>query len=98
MRGVTGWKHHLDDQQSAAEFHRTATVTENCQTLVFAPIVDDMRQQVGISSRGNTHEETARFDPDVGRQSARLNQCGRVANHMRHVEENASRTWILSEY
>jgi hypothetical protein len=28
MGGVTGWKHHLDDKQSAMGIHRTTTVTE----------------------------------------------------------------------
>ena len=50
MWNVTGGQDHLDDQQSAIRLHGFATMTENCQALVIVPIVQDVRQDVGIAA------------------------------------------------
>ena len=83
-------KHHLDNQQSAARIHRTPTIAEDRQALLFAPIMDDMREKIGIAAAWNTLEETARLYRDALRQPARLNQRGSIANDMREVEEDAA--------
>ena len=42
VRRVAGRHCDLDDWQSAAGLHRTPTVAEDGQPLVFSPIVDDV--------------------------------------------------------
>ena len=73
-----------------ARIHRAPAVAEDREALVLRPIVDDVREQIGIAAAWDALEETARLDRDAVRQSARLNQRRRVANDMRQVVENAA--------
>ena len=57
VRRIAGRKHHLDNQEPAARIHRLPTVAQDQEALVFAPIVDDVRENVGIAAAWNTVEE-----------------------------------------
>ena len=48
MRRIAGWQDHFDNQQSAARIHCLANMAKDRQTPIFAPVVDDMREDVGI--------------------------------------------------
>jgi hypothetical protein len=50
MQRIAIWQHHLDNQQSTAGIHRSSTVTEDRQALLFAPIMDDVREKIGIAA------------------------------------------------
>ena len=41
-------QHELDDEQLRARLHRLAAVAEDGQALVLVPVVDDVRQDVGV--------------------------------------------------
>ena len=84
-------RNHLHDQQSAAGIHRPLTVIEDREALFLAPVMNDVREQIGIATARNPLEEAARLDRDALRQAARLNQRGSVANDMREVEQDAMR-------
>ena len=45
-------------------FHGSADVTENRYALLFAPVVDDMRKDIGVAAGWNPLEEGPRLDGD----------------------------------
>ena len=52
MRSVARWQHHLDDQQRSGWLHGFTTVPENSETLILAPVVNNMRQDVNVAPVG----------------------------------------------
>ena len=81
---------HLDNQQATAGFHGATTVTEDREALCLAPIVNDVREQIGVASAGNMLKETAGLDHDPVFHSAGLDQRRCVAHDMREVVEDTS--------
>src|SRR5664279_942604 len=91
---VTGRQDHIDDQQSAIGLHGFATMTENCQALLIAPIVHDMRQDVGVAAGGHCLEEISSLDGYTIHNTIGFEQLGRVDYHMRPIEQQATRSWV----
>src|ERR671913_2589147 len=60
--GVALAQHQFDDEQSARGGHRGATVTEDSETVVFTPVVDDVREDVGVRPRRHGLERAARLN------------------------------------
>ena len=86
MRIFSARKHHLN-QQSAARIHRLPTLAQDCKALLFAPVMDDMREKIGIPAVRNALEEYSRpLSATCSRKTARLNQRGSIANDMRKIK------------
>jgi hypothetical protein len=51
-------------------------MAEDGEALLFAPIVDDVREQISIPAGWNSLKETPSLDLDAIRQAACLNQRG----------------------
>ena len=76
VRSIASRKHHFDNQQSAARIHRTSTVAQDRKALFFAPVMDDMREKIGIPAVWNALEEIPALYRDAIRKTSRLNQRG----------------------
>src|SRR5262245_57876481 len=98
MRLIASRQDHLDNQQATAGFHGGPAVTENRETLWLTPIVNDVREQIGVASTGNLVKKTARLDRDAVRHPSCLKECGSIAHDMRKVVEDAVTSAILSQY
>lgn len=72
-------------------------MAQDGETLLFVPVMDDVREQVGIAPRGNRLEEVAGLNGDALLDAALIEQGGRVAYHMRHVEEHAARPGMAGQ-
>jgi hypothetical protein len=59
MGRIAGWQYHFDDQQSTSGVHRLADMAENRQALIFAPVMDNVREYVSIRTGGDACEEIA---------------------------------------
>jgi hypothetical protein len=58
--------------------------------------MDDVRKKIGITAAWDTFEEIAYLDIDAVRQTAPLNQSGRVTNEMRQVKKDSPRAGIVN--
>src|SRR5258707_9177423 len=58
--------------------HSFATVVENCQALIFVPIMQDMRQEVGVAAGGHRLEEISSLDGYTIHNAIGFQQLGRV--------------------
>jgi hypothetical protein len=72
VRRIVIRKHRLDNQDPAARIHRTPTGTEDRETVVLRPVMDDVRKKIGIAAAWNSVEETPRLYRDAVCQAARL--------------------------
>ena len=97
VRRVALRQHELDDQQLGAPLHRFAAVAENRQALILVPIVNDVRQDVGVPARRNAVEEAPVLDRDSAFHPVRAQQRRRVRDDMRAIEEDASRLGVAFE-
>ena len=97
MRGIARRQDRLDNQEAAIWWHDFAAVTEDGQTLLFAPVVNDVREQIGVASGGHSLKEIALLDRDSCLDAARLQQGWSVAHHMGAVVEDTARRWMLRQ-
>ena len=97
MRDVAGRQDHFDDQQPAARFHRLPAIDEDRDAIVLVPVMDDVRQQVRITSCWNVLEEIDGFDGEAIGEAARFDQRGCFTNDVREVGENAARSRVTLE-
>jgi hypothetical protein len=65
VRRIANRKHNLDNQQSGVRIHRSTIVGEDREALLFAPVMYDVREKVGMAAAWNTVEEAARLDRDA---------------------------------
>ena len=72
-------------------FHGSADVTEDHYALLFAPVVDDMRKDIGVAAGWNPFEEGPRLDGDSVLDSPGGKQRRRVRHDMRPVKQDAAR-------
>lgn len=58
MRCVILRELHFKKQQLRVRLHRAAAVSEDGQALIFGPVVNDVREQIGIAAGGNGFEKS----------------------------------------
>src|SRR5579863_5073422 len=90
MRRVARRDDGLNDQEATIRLDGATAATQDGETLVLVPVVDDVRQQVGVAPTGNAVKEIARLDRDPLFDATRPKQGGSVAHDMRPVEQNTS--------
>ena len=62
VRSVAVRQHELNYQQFCSRLHRITAIAENRRTLLFVPIMNDVRQDVCVAAGGNMLEEVAVLD------------------------------------
>src|SRR5262249_6602036 len=87
----------LHDQERAAFLHRVATVAENREALLLGPVVDDMREDVGVAAGRNALEEVPRLDRDAIRDAAGREHPAGLGDDVGPIEEEAARTLVTGE-
>src|SRR5262249_415453 len=85
------------DQERAVFLHRVATVAENREALLLGPVVDDVREDVGVSAGRNALEEVPRLDRDAIRDAAGREHPAGLGDDVGPIEEAAARTLVTGE-
>src|SRR5262245_30689497 len=91
MRRVTRGQHHLHHKQTPVRPPGSADMPENCQALFFAPVVNDMRKDIGVAAGWDPLEKGPRLDGDSVLDSSGGKQRRRVRQDMWPVKQDAAR-------
>src|ERR1700677_1772328 len=76
VRNISWREDHLNNQQPSIRLHGFATTAENCQALLIGPIMQDMRQDVGVAASGHRLEEISSLDGHTIHNTIRFEQLG----------------------
>ena len=60
VRRIALRQHELDDEKLGARLHGLAAVAKNRQTLIFVPVVDDVRQDIRVAAGGHAARRSFR--------------------------------------
>ena len=92
MRRIPRRQHHFNEKEAAVRAHGLAAVLQNGDALILVPVVDNVRQHVGITALWNALEEVARTYGYAVRNTPLLQEGRRVGNDVGPVEQDAARS------
>ena len=98
MRYIAGRQHHLNDEQTTIGSDCLATMTKDGEALFLSPIVDHVRQQVGVAPRWHCLKKIARLNSNALINTMRSKYRGGITHHMRQIEQHAARSGMVCQY
>jgi hypothetical protein len=85
-------------KEGAVGAHYLPTCCEDHGGTTIIPVMDNMLEQIGISTPRYRVEEAARFDATPIGHVIPGQQCSRFARYMREIEQDACECWTGPEY
>jgi hypothetical protein len=70
---------------------------KNCEALILAPVMQDVRQDIGIAAGPYSLKEVADLNGHAVAYSLGCKQSGCVSHDMRQVEQHAARPLMAGE-
>jgi hypothetical protein len=89
MPGVTWWDHGVEYQYLAAGLHDPGAILQNMYGFEIVPVVEDVFEEIGVSSRGYAFEEVAGDRGASGREPVFPDYLVRLLNDHLCIEDDA---------
>ena len=84
-------EHQFYHQELSVRWYRPAAMSQDCNAAFVVPIVQDLRQQIGIAARRNLNKEIAADDRAAIRHTSRREMLRGGSGHVRLIEQDPSR-------